>query len=199
MQYDAHLPAQPGRVDLGNIIAVNQHTPAFGDAQALDELNAATTMQPNDPASYKARAALLRQLGDSAGAEADLERARALEPGNIGLALRQVALLKDQKRLGEALAIYRAILTSAPDPAPLYLDAGQMRYAMRNYRRALANYAIAAELKPDDGAAYYGIGLAQRKLGDFRAAKQAFKTYLQLTPSAPERAELEAWIAKWGG
>ena len=58
---------------------------------------------------------------------------------------------------------------------------------------------LAAELKPDAGATYYGIGLAQRKLGDFRAAKQAFKTYLRLTPSAPQRAELEAWIAKWGG
>jgi tetratricopeptide (TPR) repeat protein len=74
-----------------------------------------------------------------------------------------------------------------------------MRYAMHNYRRALANYAIAAELKPNAGAAFYGVGLAQRKLGDFRAAKQAFKTYLRLTPSAPERAELEAWIHKWGG
>jgi tetratricopeptide (TPR) repeat protein len=169
------------------------------NAQALDELNTAATMQPNDPAAFKARAALLRQLGDSAGAEADLERARALEPGNLDLALQQVALLKQQNRLSDALAIYRAILPSAADPAPLYLDAGEMRYSMRNYRRALANYTIAAELRPDDGAAFYGIGLAQRKLGDFGAAKQAFKTYIRLNPAAAERAELEAWIAKWGG
>jgi tetratricopeptide (TPR) repeat protein len=156
-------------------------------------------MRPSDPASYQARAALLRQLGDLAGAEADLERARALAPGNLDLALRQVALLKQQGRLEEALAIYRAILPTVDDPAAIYLDAGQMRYKLRHYRRALANYRLAAELAPDSAPAQYGIGLALRKLGDYRAAKAAFKSYVRLAPSAPEHAELEAWINKWGG
>jgi tetratricopeptide (TPR) repeat protein len=115
------------------------------------------------------------------------------------LALRQVALLKQQGRLEEALAIYRAILPTVDDPAAIYLDAGQMRYKLRHYRRALANYQLAAELAPDSAPAQYGIGLALRKLGDYQAAKAAFKSYVRLAPSAPERAELEAWINKWGG
>ena len=167
--------------------------------QALAELGQAAAMQPSDPASFKARAALLRQLGDNAGAEADLARARELEPGNLDLALKQVAVLKQQGKLLEALAIYRAILPSAGDPAPIYLDAGQMRYRLQHYRRAVANYELAAQLQPDSAPAYYGLGLAQRKLGRFAAAKAAFKTYLRLAPDAPERAELAAWIAKWGG
>jgi len=74
-----------------------------------------------------------------------------------------------------------------------------MRYKLRHYRRALANYQLAADLKADNGSAFYGIGLAQRKLGNYAAAKQAFKEFLRLSPNAPERAELEAWIRKWGG
>jgi len=100
--------------------------------QALDDLDAAVAAQPQDAAAFKARADLLRQFGDAAGAEADLASARALEPGNIELALRQVALLKQQNRLSDALAIYRGILPNVADPAPIYLDAGQMRYAMRS-------------------------------------------------------------------
>ena len=167
--------------------------------QALSELNTAITLQPQDAAAFKARADLLRQLGDTAGAEADLESARALEPGNLDLALRQVAALKQQNRLSDALAIYRGILPSVAEPAPIYLDAGQMRYAMHHYRRALANYELAAKLQPESAQAYYGIGLAQRKLGNFGAAKAAFTSYLRLAPNASQRAELAAWIAKWGG
>ena len=58
---------------------------------------------------------------------------------------------------------------------------------------------IALDAKPESGPAYYGIGLAQRKLGNYMAAKSAFKSYLRLVPDAPERADLTAWIAKWGG
>jgi tetratricopeptide (TPR) repeat protein len=128
-----------------------------------------------------------------------MERARALAPDNLDLALSQVALLKQQGRLEEALAIYRAILPHVADPSTIYLDAGQMRYKLHHYRRALANYQLAAEQSPDSAPAQYGLGLALRKLGDYQAAKAAFKRYLHLAPSAPERAELEAWIDKWGG
>jgi tetratricopeptide (TPR) repeat protein len=70
---------------------------------------------------------------------------------------------------------------------------------LRQYRRALANYRLAAELAPDSAPAQYGIGLSLRKLGDYQGAKAAFKSYLRLAPSAPERAGLEVWIKKWGG
>jgi tetratricopeptide (TPR) repeat protein len=154
-------------------------------------------LKPHDAQSFRERAALRQQLGDAAGAQADLEQARALEPGNADSALRLARLLRDQGRLEESLAIYRALLADGADPAPLYLDAGQMRYALRHYRRALANYSAAAEADPNSAEAFRGVGLAQRKLGGYRAAVAAFEQYLRLAPDAPDRAEIAAWVQKW--
>jgi tetratricopeptide (TPR) repeat protein len=191
------------RLDAGNVQAHVLRARLYNHQQltdaALQDLNTAVTMQPGDAAGYQARAALLRQLGDVGAANDDLERARALQPGNLDLALLQVQVLKEQGKYEEALAIYRAILPAVAQPAAIYLDAGQMRYKLRQYRRALANYRLAAQLEPASGVAHYGVGLALRKLGSYSAAKQSFKEYLRLSPNAPERAELEAWSRKWGG
>jgi hypothetical protein len=40
------------------------------------------------------------------------------------------------------------------------------------------------------------VALAQRKLGNYRSATIAFQKYLNLTPGAPDRAAIEAWVRK---
>ena len=68
---------------------------------------------------------------------------------------------------------------------------------MGQYKRALANYNAALAAQPENDGAYRGIGYSERQLGNTGAAIVAFHHYLRLAPDAPERADLEAWIAKW--
>ncbi len=84
-------------------------------------------------------------------------------------------------------------------PEPLYQAAGMLRYRLGEYRRSLANFKAALAAQPENGPAYLGIGLAQRKLGNDAAAIVAFKNYLRLVPNAPEAAELTDWMRKHGG
>ena len=174
-----------------------QKTPLTGEA--LEMLNQVLVVEPQNAAAYQQRAVLRRQLGDLAGAQQDLERAQALLPGNTDLALRLAAVLEQQGNLREALVLYGQAIAVSAEPEPLYLHAGKLRYILGQYRRALANFEAALERKPDNGPAYGGIGLAQRQLGDFPAARAAFKHYLRLMPAAPDRAEITAWVRKHGG
>jgi tetratricopeptide (TPR) repeat protein len=155
-------------------------------------------LQPSDAASFRARAEILRQLGDLAGAEADLAQARLIEPGNSEIALRQAALYEDQGRIEEALQIYAGVIPTLAEPGPVYLRAGKLRYDLGQYSRALANYQTALATMPESPEAHYGVGLSQRKLGSYRAAIVSFREYLRRAPEAPERAELEGWMAKHG-
>jgi tetratricopeptide (TPR) repeat protein len=166
--------------------------------EAIGDLNKVLALTPQDAASYKARAELLRQLGDNAGAQADLDRALALEPGNTELLLRQASLMEQQQKWDAALALYGNAINTNPAP-DLYVHVGKIRYNLGQYRRALANFQAALERNKDLSTAYQGVGLAQRQLANFPAAIVAFKHYLQLVPSAPDRAEIEAWIQKHGG
>ncbi len=65
--------------------------------------------------------------------------------------------------------------------------------------QALADFRAAAAANSATSAAYQGIGLVQRKLGNDSAAITAFATYLRLAPHAPDHAELRAWMRTHGG
>ena len=158
-------------------------------------MNLALSLQPNDADSYRARAEVLARLGDIAGAQADLERAKALEPANTDIATRQAALLEQSGKIAEALEIYGVIIQQNPS-ADLYVHVGKLRYNRNEYRRALANFLAARELQPDNIEAIRGVGISYRKLGNRAAAITALREYLAKSPQAADRAEIEAWILK---
>ena len=107
--------------------------------------------------------------------------------------------MEEQGKLSEALVLYSQAIVVSAEPSSLYLHAGKLRYNLKQYSRALANFQEALERKPDNGPAYRGIGLVQRQLRNFPAARAAFKQYLRLMPAAPDRAEIVAWMRRHGG
>jgi tetratricopeptide (TPR) repeat protein len=70
----------------------------------------------------------------------------------------------------------------------VYAMSGNRMQAIRNYNRAI-------ELDPKLAEAYYRRGIVRAELGDNEQAIQDFERYLALAPDAPNRAEVESWIA----
>ncbi len=70
----------------------------------------------------------------------------------------------------EALAEYRAILASEPHNAKAFYAAGSVRFKMKDYKGALANYQLAYRYDASMKDAYEGAARSFEKLGD---AKQA--------------------------
>jgi len=60
------------------------------------------------------------------------------------------------------------------------LDAGNTAYRSGDYRVAARRYGAAAVVRPDDPAAYYGLGMALAKLGRDEDARAAYARARQL-------------------
>ncbi len=54
------------------------------------------------------------------------------------------------------------------------IDEGNAFYRAKDYASASKRYAAAAVVKPDDPAAYFGLGMALTKLGRFDDARVAY-------------------------
>jgi tetratricopeptide (TPR) repeat protein len=55
------------------------------------------------------------------------------------------------------------------------LDSGNVAFRAKDYAQALKHYQAAAQLKPDFGAAWFGVYMAQDRLGNRDAAAEAMK------------------------
>lgn len=97
--------------------------------------------------------------------------------------------------------------TATPTPAPPtatptvsadeYLQKGFEYYEKEQWDQAIAEFKKAIEVDPNSGIAYGGLGYSY-VFGpkDYEAAIKALEKYLQLTPDAKDKAEVEADLQK---
>jgi len=56
----------------------------------------------------------------------------------------------------------------------------------------------AVEIKPDYGAAQKELGLALLQIGDNAGAREALKSYVEISPNAPDATAMKGLIASLG-
>ena len=142
---------------------------------ALAAAEKAVALAPGRADGYFARGAMREStLQDWAGARADLERARALSPGNPGIQTQYASLVAALGRLPEAITALKEAAAldplSADIPAMLstvYLGTGQLPLAEAAARSAL-------ELAPEHGRAARNLGFALLLQGRLVEAQAAF-------------------------
>jgi serine/threonine-protein kinase len=133
------------------------------------------TLAPDLAQGYRARALVRESIQqDWAGANADIERARALSPQNPDVLAVQATLLAQAGRLSEAIAVNQQ--AAALDPlspeipvnlAGLYLGTGQLELAEATARRGL-------EMAPSHGRGARTLGFALLLQGRLPEARAAF-------------------------
>ncbi|HEY9744650.1 MAG TPA: tetratricopeptide repeat protein [Oculatellaceae cyanobacterium] len=113
---------------------------------------------------------------------------------NYGYALAQLG------RYQEALQAIERSLALKPDSAPALDSKGFALHGLGRYQEALQAYQQALKQDPSIGEIYEHIGYTYEKLQAYDKAIKAFETYLQLTPDAPNRAQVEErlrQLRKW--
>ena len=91
-----------------------------------------------------------------------------------------------------------AIRTDENDPIPHY-NLGNCYKDMDKLEDAIAEYQEALRVDPNYAAAHYNLGTVYEAQGKTDEAIAEFQAYLQLEPDSPQRAAVEAEIAKLQG
>jgi len=153
---------------------------------ALQALQTATQLLPEDAEAHANLAVTLLELGRLEDAVISYQRALQIKPDyadahiNLGNALRSLG------QLDEALASYRRALAIKPEYAEAHrnlgnalLQAGRVDEAVVSYRRALA-------IKPDFADAHNDLGNALLALGRLDEAVASYRQTLDLKPDYAE-------------
>jgi Flp pilus assembly protein TadD len=75
---------------------------------------------------------------------------------------------------GSQLAAARRKEAALETRCQALIDEGNALYRAKDYTNASKRYAAAAVVKPDDAAAYFGLGMALTKLGRYEDARLAY-------------------------
>jgi protein O-GlcNAc transferase len=113
----------------------------------------------------------------------ELKEVLRLEPGNAEAAYRLAWLLLSQGRIDECISLAEKLKGSQAVSAPLLKVLGDA-YLMKGERAAgVSAIKKAIELKPDDAAYHFALGIAWLKApADLQEAEQSFRQFLKLQP-----------------
>ncbi len=168
----------------------------------LGALRQAIELDPDEAVLHNALGVARLQLGEAREAQADFERAVAVDPTysegyhNLGLAL------FEQKRYEEAVGAYRKALTQPiyATPELAYYNLAQVYlYHLGRRREAEEALRAAVKLAPRFARAYYELGVLLNLEGRKDEARRAFVTARDLEPDSPVGRAADQALRTLGG
>jgi len=166
----------------------------FGAMQVWTRLiNSGTDKQQG----YLQRAKLKRQIGDSRGAQDDLDMALKLNPRNF-LCLMERALIK--RKAGDlhgAMDDLDKAIEAQPGKAEAFVERGSLKLALNNYNGSYGDYHQAVKLDPSLKAKLGALALAPRKPGE-KSSENAGEQSDQKVGEKPGERTVERTVEKTG-
>ncbi len=137
---------------------------------ALDNLDEAIRLDPDNAQSYNIRGNAWDELDVSERALADYDRAIRIDPNSPAVYHDRAILWQRKGELDKALVDFdRAIRFSFAD-ANIYCDRGLVWYEKGDHERAIADFNQAIKLDPNFAVAYINRGLILHSNREFAAA-----------------------------
>jgi tetratricopeptide (TPR) repeat protein len=161
---------------------------AKGDTSgAVSALQSYVGLRPKDAAAWSQLGS--EQLTDGRKLYRGYQHAQLLQqqadPGQV---------LKPAGKLGQLLGTNPIQQLATQKSSTLLSQYSQE--ATTEYDSALQSYQKAAKLKPKDPQAQFNLAEAAQSIGQYSVALTAWKTYLKLDPTSPERTQVKSLIGQ---
>lgn len=154
--------------------------------EALQAIEAALVIAPNNVADLKNKANLLRRLGRFSEALASLEAVLRGHPRDLDALIKRVHALVDLERRDEALGCIEELLKMRPRE-PLALNArGIVLERLGRYQDALDDFEQILAQDPTNADALNNRGMIHARRGQWTDALTAYTQSLTLRPDQPQ-------------
>jgi tetratricopeptide (TPR) repeat protein len=160
-------------------------------SNAIQRLNRAIALNPNDSSGYRLRGDAESQNGDYDAAIADYNRAIALNPQSDASYAGRGGAKGGKNDLPGAIADYSRALELNPSNLDAWNGRGDAESSRLDFKAAIADYNRAIALNPRSEQAYVGRGEAEDGIRDYDAAIADLNRALALNP-----ANLDAWAGR---
>jgi Tfp pilus assembly protein PilF len=163
---------------------------------ALLACETALALDDADAETYNNLGTIYVKQGNVEAAIAQFQKAIQLEPdhdwahNNLGRAYSNLG------RLDEAVTELQEAIRITPDKAISFYNLGLTLARQGLYAQAIPEYQKALELDPNLIGVHKDLGIIYLNMDQAEQAIAAFETYLQLAPDDPERAAIEAQVAR---
>jgi tetratricopeptide (TPR) repeat protein len=132
---------------------------------AVDRLEKAVRLRPQDPETLTNLGIALRGIGRSEDAQARYRQALDVRPNDQGALNQLGSLYHESGRLTEALAIYGQVLQFYPDEPSAHYNYANSLLMSGKVGDAIVQYEHALKLKPDYLEAMVNLGMALSQAG----------------------------------
>jgi tetratricopeptide (TPR) repeat protein len=159
--------------------------------KARAELEKVFDVSPRYPQLHYKKSLMYSRMGRTQDALTELESEIKVSPRYDPAWVERGAAYLKLGNLDEALKSYVKAMELNPKSAPAKIGAGYANYLKKQYATAIALLQAALSLDQGNPDIYKKLGLAYRDSGDPNKAAQAFRSYIDLAPDAPDRADFE--------
>lgn len=141
----------------------------------------------SDEAQQAAKEAMgLLEKGDLAGAKKAFQKVLTLAPGNAPTLINLGLIEYREKKFGEAEALLKAAVKSAPESGLPWLVLGMLQYEQNKLDAALASLSMAAYLDPKDARTHHYLGICVGSKGWYSAAEEEMRKAIEIEPEYTE-------------
>jgi len=175
----------------------NRGIAAASPAEKVDLYSKATTLAPDLVEARYNLALALEGLGRVADAEREYRELLRIDPGNELASTNLGVELYQQRRFGDAIAVYEEALKRHPDSIAIRNNLAETYRAAGDVARARKEFEALVKQAPDYAPAHYGLGvLFDDSLHDPKRAAKEYRRYLDLAPDANDAPRVREWLRR---